>query len=98
MLLLFRFKGLCTQLKTLKTEIEHLQHLLENARLKLQNDFEKWWVNTSTVQSPSLQETVILYTVKTDKISPATPLLTGDARTDNDIIGFYKARHKLINK
>jgi len=31
------------QLKELKTEIEHMQHLHEKAKLKVQRDFEEWW-------------------------------------------------------
>jgi len=27
----------------LKTEIEHIQHLLEKSRMQLQKDFEEWW-------------------------------------------------------
>lgn len=32
-----------THLKGLKIEIEHLQLLMEKAKLKLQKDFEAWW-------------------------------------------------------
>uniref|UniRef100_S4R6T5 Kinesin-like protein n=1 Tax=Petromyzon marinus TaxID=7757 RepID=S4R6T5_PETMA len=37
------YKEAFTRLKVLKTEIEHLQHLLEKAKLKLQRDFDDWW-------------------------------------------------------
>ena len=33
-----------SQLKEIKAEIEHLQHLLEQSRRRLQQDFENWWV------------------------------------------------------
>ena len=36
-------------LKSLKTEIEHTQHLLEVAKLNLQKDFEAWWRKQSAV-------------------------------------------------
>jgi hypothetical protein len=36
------YKTSYQELKELKLEIEHLQHLLETARLKLQKDFEVW--------------------------------------------------------
>lgn len=32
-----------TRLKGLKIEIEHLQLLMEKAKVKLQKDFEIWW-------------------------------------------------------
>ena len=40
---LIRYKESFTQLKSLKTEIEHLQHLLEKSKVKMQKDFEIWW-------------------------------------------------------
>ena len=39
----YSFKTLYAQLRELKTEIEHIQHLLEKAKVKLQKDFEQWW-------------------------------------------------------
>ncbi|MGH0149477.1 UNVERIFIED_CONTAM: hypothetical protein FKN15_035435 [Acipenser sinensis] len=43
-LLYFRsYKATFGRLKGLKTEIEHLQLLLERAKVKLQRDFEVWW-------------------------------------------------------
>ena len=42
------FKGLYSQLRGLKTEIEHTQHLLEKAKMQLQKDFEEWWAQQST--------------------------------------------------
>ena len=38
-----RYKESFTRLRSLKTEIEHLQHLLEKAKVKMQKDFEIWW-------------------------------------------------------
>uniref|UniRef100_A0A670Y775 Kinesin-like protein n=1 Tax=Pseudonaja textilis TaxID=8673 RepID=A0A670Y775_PSETE len=40
---LFYYKTMFTHLKGLKIEIEHLQLLMEKAKLKLQKDFEAWW-------------------------------------------------------
>ncbi|XP_056424613.1 kinesin-like protein KIF6 [Hyla sarda] len=38
-----RYKTHFSRLKSLKTEIEHLQLLLEKAKVKVQKDFEDWW-------------------------------------------------------
>ena len=38
-----RYKDAFTRLRSLKTEIEHLQHLLERSKVKLMKDFELWW-------------------------------------------------------
>lgn len=32
-----------TRLKALKVEIEHLQLLMDRAKVKLQKEFEAWW-------------------------------------------------------
>ncbi|XP_030051634.1 kinesin-like protein KIF6 [Microcaecilia unicolor] len=42
------YKALFNRLKGLKTEIEHLQFLLEKAKVKLQKDFEDWWSEQAT--------------------------------------------------
>ncbi|KAJ3613345.1 hypothetical protein NHX12_019595 [Muraenolepis orangiensis] len=37
------YKSTFDHLKALKTEIKHLQLLLERAKVKLQKDFQEWW-------------------------------------------------------
>lgn len=37
-----------TRLKALKVEIEHLQLLMDKAKLKLQKEFEAWWTEEAT--------------------------------------------------
>jgi len=39
----YSFKELYGQLKDMKTEIEHVQHLLEKVKVQMQKDFEIWW-------------------------------------------------------
>ena len=51
----FSYKVTFNKLRVLKTEIEHLQHLLEKSRLQLQKDFELWWAE----QAANLQVGVI---------------------------------------
>ncbi|XP_005873854.1 PREDICTED: kinesin-like protein KIF6 [Myotis brandtii] len=38
-----RYKTMFTRLKALKVEIEHLQLLMDRAKVKLQKEFEAWW-------------------------------------------------------
>ncbi|XP_012987282.1 kinesin-like protein KIF6 isoform X1 [Esox lucius] len=46
-------------LKTLKTEIEHLQLLLERSKVKLQRDFQDWWEQeTARIQVPKSKDRV----------------------------------------
>ncbi|KAM9777963.1 LOW QUALITY PROTEIN: kinesin-like protein KIF6 [Neosynchiropus ocellatus] len=37
------YKNVVSRLKALRTEIEHLQLLLERVKVKLQRDFHQWW-------------------------------------------------------
>lgn len=49
------YKSSIGVLKALRTEIEHLQLLLERAKVKLQRDFHKWWgLEASSVQVTDL--------------------------------------------
>ncbi|XP_066531447.1 kinesin-like protein KIF6 isoform X2 [Hoplias malabaricus] len=43
-----KYKNTFGHLKGLKTEIEHLQHLLQRSKIKLQRDFEDWWIQEAT--------------------------------------------------
>ncbi|KAM7403981.1 hypothetical protein PAMA_004411 [Pampus argenteus] len=47
------YKSTVGRLKALRTEIEHLQLLLERAKVKLQKDFHKWW----SLEASSMQVT-----------------------------------------
>ena len=38
-----RFKEQCDILAQMKSEAEHLQHLLQKTKVKIQKDFEVWW-------------------------------------------------------
>ncbi|XP_029350153.1 kinesin-like protein KIF6 [Echeneis naucrates] len=50
------YKSSIDRLKALRTEIEHLQLLLERAKVKLQRDFHKWWnQETFSVQAPETE-------------------------------------------
>ncbi|XP_025915618.1 kinesin-like protein KIF6 [Apteryx rowi] len=42
------YKTMFNRLKGLKVEIEHLQLLMEKAKVKLQKDFELWWSEEAT--------------------------------------------------
>lgn len=45
---LYSYKSTFESLKGLKTEIEHLQHLLQKSKIKLQRDFQEWWDQQAT--------------------------------------------------
>ncbi|XP_025718237.1 kinesin-like protein KIF6 [Callorhinus ursinus] len=52
-----RYKIMFTRLKALKVEIEHLQLLMDKAKVKLQKEFEAWWTEEATslqVNSPAM--------------------------------------------
>lgn len=54
------FKQLYGQLSGLKTEIEHIQHLLEKSRVELQKDFEQWWEKQTTEGKVGMQAAILL--------------------------------------
>ncbi|XP_058254853.1 kinesin-like protein KIF6 [Hemibagrus wyckioides] len=43
-----QYKKTFERLKGLKTEIDHLQHLHQRSKIKLQNDFQDWWTQEAT--------------------------------------------------
>ncbi|XP_045698775.1 kinesin-like protein KIF6 [Phyllostomus hastatus] len=43
-----RYKTMFTRLKALKVEIEHLQLLMDKAKVKLQKEFEAWWIKEAS--------------------------------------------------
>ncbi|XP_044022940.1 kinesin-like protein KIF6 isoform X2 [Siniperca chuatsi] len=51
------YKSTIARLKALRTEIEHLQLLLERAKVKLQKDFHKWWSQEASRVQESESET-----------------------------------------
>ncbi|KAG8432111.1 hypothetical protein GDO86_017843 [Hymenochirus boettgeri] len=102
-----RYKSLFNHLKNLKTEIEHLQLLLERAKVKLQKDFEVWW-SQEAAHAQSKQEvplrrqsestSKIHYQIRASRLSDSPIPLTGDSQTDADILAFVRARQNLMQR
>ncbi|KAK2825896.1 hypothetical protein Q5P01_020110 [Channa striata] len=69
------YKSIIGRLKALKTEIEHLQLLLERAKVKLLRDFHKWWSQeTSSVQESEPEATSGCHTGSpTGTLQPSSP-------------------------
>ncbi|TPX35164.1 hypothetical protein SeMB42_g07223 [Synchytrium endobioticum] len=64
-----KYKSSYQNLKDMKIEIEHSQHLLEQARLRLQRDFEHWYLTVYLPTEPSAGDSCTLST-GTLKIEP----------------------------
>ncbi|KAM6969521.1 kinesin-like protein KIF6 [Tautogolabrus adspersus] len=85
------YKSIVGRLKALRTEIEHLQLLLERAKVKLQKDFHKWWsqevscVQVTDSEAPDRSPTTSLSGTLLPS-SPRTPGLcaAGLSRTVGD--------------
>uniref|UniRef100_A0A8B9P9H3 Kinesin-like protein n=1 Tax=Apteryx owenii TaxID=8824 RepID=A0A8B9P9H3_APTOW len=88
------YKTMFNRLKGLKVEIEHLQLLMEKAKVKLQKDFELWWSEEAT----KLQSANILACFRTLPSSSSSIPLTGDSQIDADILAFIKARENILQK
>uniref|UniRef100_A0A3Q2X9E8 Kinesin family member 6 n=1 Tax=Hippocampus comes TaxID=109280 RepID=A0A3Q2X9E8_HIPCM len=97
-------------LKALRTEIEHLQLLLERAKVKLHKDFQKWWnEEASNVQVSEKQNNVHIVkphealrlcfrALSKSSLSPSSIPLTGDRQADADILAFIRARQNLLSR
>uniref|UniRef100_A0A3Q3WCQ9 Kinesin motor domain-containing protein n=1 Tax=Mola mola TaxID=94237 RepID=A0A3Q3WCQ9_MOLML len=60
------------RLKALRTEIEHLQLLLERAKVKLERDFQKWW--SQEVSNLQVTEFVKYWGLPTSNLELKRPL------------------------
>ncbi|XP_047467305.1 kinesin-like protein KIF6 [Mugil cephalus] len=69
------YKSTIGRLKALRTEIEHLQLLLEKAKVKLQKDFLKWWSQeASSLQEPESAATARHHTGSPNgTLKPSSP-------------------------
>ncbi|XP_061480894.1 kinesin-like protein KIF6 isoform X8 [Rhineura floridana] len=81
------YKTMFTRLKGMKIEIEHLQLLMEKAKVKLQKDFEVWWSEEarnlqSQEEKPHLQNSPSV--LKTHPLLLETQLLPCGTRVPNN--------------
>ncbi|XP_028398653.1 kinesin-like protein KIF6 isoform X1 [Dendronephthya gigantea] len=69
-----RYKEAFTRLRSLKTEIEHLQHLLEKFKVQMQKDFEVWWNEQSSLpQRTQSKKVASAWKTPTPPLSPIKP-------------------------
>ena len=69
-----RYKETFTRLRALKTEIEHLQHLLEKFKVQMQKDFEVWWNEQSSLTHRSQNKNITTaWKTPTPPLSPIKP-------------------------
>ena len=88
---LIRYKESFTQLKSLKTEIEHLQHLLEKAKVKMQKDFEIWWAEQAAFNQVWIETTLGSICQSLDNL--AIPLShRAPCKVIQDSLGFWIPR------
>jgi len=90
------------KLKELKGEIEHLQHLLEQSRRRLQQDFESWHskqqdatpqptgTGDASAASPSPPRAAAV-----PPGAPPAPMLTGQPDVDQEILAFYQVQREI---
>ncbi|XP_031450128.1 kinesin-like protein KIF6 isoform X3 [Phasianus colchicus] len=64
------YKTMFNRLKGLKVEIEHLQLLMEKAKMKLQKDFEVWWTEEGTNLQTQQEKTELVSSPNTTTIYP----------------------------
>ncbi|XP_076441935.1 kinesin-like protein KIF6 [Babylonia areolata] len=81
------YKAAFVDLRTLKTEIEHLQHLLEKAKVKLMKDFEIWWAQQSAQNQATNGKAGIRSAWNTPPITPPSRGGDSTSSTLNGSIG-----------
>eukprot|EP01138_Halocafeteria_seosinensis_P000681 gb/GECG01000697.1/.p1 GENE.gb/GECG01000697.1/~~gb/GECG01000697.1/.p1 ORF type:complete len:767 (+),score=130.76 gb/GECG01000697.1/:1-2301(+) len=103
------YKESFDKLKNLKTEIEYTQKLLENGKLRLGQEFERWYAacsqvlddldqtGVSEVQSVSTSEPSIQDGTTESELPPGVKL-TGNPDADKDIIEFYRTKYRMTSK
>ncbi|NXI63815.1 KIF6 protein, partial [Anseranas semipalmata] len=64
------YKTMFNRLKGLKVEIEHLQLLMEKAKVKLQKDFEVWWSEEATNLQTRQEKPELVSSPNTTTVSP----------------------------
>ncbi|XP_064403567.1 kinesin-like protein KIF6 isoform X2 [Halichondria panicea] len=69
------FKMMYGQLRDLKAEIEHVQHLHEKAKLQVQRDFEQWW-DQQTAQQKGENSTSVKSAWRTPPLTSTPPMPT----------------------
>ena len=83
-----RYKEAFTRLRSLKTEIEHLQHLLEKSKVQMQKDFEVWWNEQSSLthrtQNKKFSTAWKTPTPPLSPIKPQRPSSSTDPRSSQD--------------
>lgn len=96
------YKTAFTRLKELKTEIEHLQLMLEQSRKRLQHDFEAWFgVLEKQSATPAAARGAPPAPMPADGGGGAGgggPQLTGNREVDAEIMAFYRARESLLQQ
>ena len=89
-------------LKDLKAKIEYLHKILERGKVKLKNEFDRWYETMLEKKHKEKHHSKTNHaTVNNDfnSMSPQLPpgiQLTGNEKTDDDIIAFYKAKEILL--
>lgn len=95
------YKTNFSQLRELKATIEHLHKLMEKNKIKMQNEFDVWYREMCGDKQKNIQA----YCTMQEKQEPDTKQqprippgikLTGNKRTDADILAFYKAKEALL--
>ncbi|XP_051880813.1 kinesin-like protein KIF6 [Pristis pectinata] len=85
------YKVTFNRLKGLKTEIEHLQHLMQKAKVMMQKDFEAWWSKEAVrlqAQQEQLSEAICQNTWKTSSVTPTPSLRNAHSSSSVETSGY----------
>lgn len=77
------YKDAFGRLRNLKTEIEHLQHLLEKSKVKLMKDFEIWWAEQGALNQEKQLPYPAGHAKNAWKTPPMSPSLRGQKQINS---------------
>ena len=96
------FKRDCASLKDLRTEIEHIQHLMEKIKVHLLKEFDSWWAEQIGSYKNSILEGDNNRDVALSMEFPASKLREtarpADKVLDETNQNFYTMKQEVINK
>jgi kinesin family protein 6/9 len=104
-----QYKAQYGRLKDLKKEIEHLQHLLEQARVRMTKEFERWYLDAfvrgerpASGLARSLPSVASLASGGSSATLAGSRAGSGSAElgpgVEDDIKAFYRAREQLLQR
>lgn len=96
----YRFKHLYDELRKMKTEIEHIQHLLQKSKVQIQREFEEWWKRTHAASRANVSPRAAWHTPTPLSSSVQSQVSTHESSLRRSIAAQFSYKHvtKVLEK